>query len=506
MDRRQFLRGAGGFALALPLLPSLLPSRAFATEGLGGPKRFVCIASDHGGIHGANMYPPEATLTGATRLTGGHLLRHGPLELQPEGTRHRLSPCLSASSSALTRRLADRMNVLRGLDIPFYITHHTGGYLGNYARNDTEFDGASDLVYRPTIDQLLARSTRFNSRDGERLPSLHIGLEGNRSITWRTSDPDDPDAAIVPTPHATSSRALFDALFRGAEAPRGPVVDHVLESYRRLRRGAFGDARRLSAADRARLDDHMDRLHELERRLDEADACTRPDTPRGDADLLHPGLWRPDRSGNIEYHQLYNEVVALALLCDRARVVTIAVHAPFVDHAGDWHGDVVHWSFETREQALVLESQRTIFEEVVLDLCTRLDVDQGNGTTVLDDALVQWVQEAGTVPHEAFSLPVLTFGGAGGTLRTGWFVDYRDPDNLGLLKWADLPEQRLSRPGLFYSQWLATVLQAMGLPHADWGRPGEPGYGQEHYDYWPREVWSDAVRAQSNAMLPFPGT
>ena len=33
-------------------------------------------------------------------------------------------------------RVLGKMTVMRGFDIPFYIGHHTGGHLGNFARKD----------------------------------------------------------------------------------------------------------------------------------------------------------------------------------------------------------------------------------------------------------------------------------------------------------------------------------------------------------------------------------
>lgn len=505
MNRRQFLRGAGGFALALPTLSSLLPREARATEGLGGARRFICITSHHGGVWGSNMYPSDATLTASERLSGGHVMRHGALDLQPDGALNRLSPCLSASSSALTPALASRMNVLRGLDIPFYINHHTGGYLGNFARNDAEYEGHSPATrYRPTIDQLMARSGRFyDDLSGILRRSIHIGLTGQFATSWRHTNPDDPSSAIISSTPAGSSQSLFDQIFRDglSEERRQPVVDHVLESYRNLRSGAFGDARRLSAHDRQRLDDHMDRLAELERNLNTTTACEGVSRPTGNADESHPGAWYDDTELNASYYQLYNEVLAIALSCDTSRIVTLDIHQSFQAFSGDWHQDVAHRLAESDRQSLMLAGQRGVFEHVFVDLCNRLMVDQGNGITVLDDSLVMWAQESGAVTHDPVSLPVVMAGSAGGALRTGNYVDYRDQHNTRLAG-TDYPEQRLYRPGLYYSQWLGTVLQAMGLPHADWGRSGEPGYGEEAYDWWARDIWSDAVRAQANDMLP----
>ena len=63
MNRRMFLRGAGGAALAIPFLPSLI-SRAFAADPKPLPPHqcFFAIGTGHGGIWGNNMYPSDAVL------------------------------------------------------------------------------------------------------------------------------------------------------------------------------------------------------------------------------------------------------------------------------------------------------------------------------------------------------------------------------------------------------------------------------------------------------------
>ena len=76
-----------------------------------------------------------------------------------------LSPVLRAPSSALSAALVAKMNVLWGLDVPFYIAHNTGLHLGNYARNDGNGgDGKAVQAFpRPTIDQIMAWSPSFYS-------------------------------------------------------------------------------------------------------------------------------------------------------------------------------------------------------------------------------------------------------------------------------------------------------------------------------------------------------
>ena len=78
VSRRMFLRGAGGFTLAMPFLPSLLPRDAHAQSMF--PKRFVAMATHHGGIWTPNMFPAFESLNQSLDY-GGHTVRSGPLQV-----------------------------------------------------------------------------------------------------------------------------------------------------------------------------------------------------------------------------------------------------------------------------------------------------------------------------------------------------------------------------------------------------------------------------------------
>src|SRR5690606_4124646 len=150
-NRRQFLIGSGGFMLALPFMRSLLPSTAQA-QAFSPKPRFVAWATPHGAVWGNNMCPADSMLTETTNIYADHPARHGALKLNVSGGRASLSSVLSASSSLLTESLLSKLNVLRGFDVSCNIGHHTGGYLGNYARTDTDDLPLTDM---PTIDQVM---------------------------------------------------------------------------------------------------------------------------------------------------------------------------------------------------------------------------------------------------------------------------------------------------------------------------------------------------------------
>jgi len=107
--RRQFLRGAGGFSLGLPLLPSLLPSlldaHAARAAAAAPKRRFVQMCTQHGAIWGTSMYPDAATLTDSMTYAG-RTVKRGKLAPQTTASTAQLSPVLRGPSTMLTPALA----------------------------------------------------------------------------------------------------------------------------------------------------------------------------------------------------------------------------------------------------------------------------------------------------------------------------------------------------------------------------------------------------------------
>ena len=75
--------------------------------------------------------------------------------------------------------------------------------------------------------------------------------------------------------------------------------------------------------------------------------------------------------------------------------------------------------------------------------------------------------------HGSVSIPVVTFGSAAGVLKTGLLCDYRRIGNTA--SQFDPGAGGKQTLGLLYSQWLATVLQAMGVPPSEFERWGTQG-------------------------------
>ncbi|HVZ30999.1 MAG TPA: DUF1552 domain-containing protein [Polyangiaceae bacterium] len=509
-SRRQFLVGTGGFTLALPFLPSLFPSKAEAQAYTAKP-RFVAMGTHHGACWGRNMFPDPSTATETTNLYSDHQIKRGALKATVNGSTASLCPVLSASSTVLTNQMVSKMNVLRGVDVAFYLSHNTGGHLGNYARSDRQYN-EGDYVSKvggpiQTIDQLLAYSSSFYSDVSSiRERTLNIGTDGGLSISWGYANPQAKSGDIQSVPSANSSLQLFNSIFVAPQttttpaSTRKPVVDQVMESYKRLKAGTFGDAKRLSAADKQRLDDHMTRISELQRRLNTAASASCGSISKP-SDNVYKGLRDNDLDGTIHFYKLFNDVIVAAFICGTSRIATIYSDQLWSTYAGDWHQEVAHQANQPDgvKQALVVAAYQSFFENCFLDLASKLDVEEANGKTYLDSTLVQWTQESGQSTHDPLSIPIITAGSANGFFKTGYLLDYRNKNAPSLGHTDEIPWQDL-QVGILYNQWLATVLQAMGVPPSEYEMNGKPGYGsiftETYYGkgLWPQRLFDDASK------------
>jgi Protein of unknown function (DUF1552) len=497
LSRRQLLLGASGFTLGLPFLPSLLP-RAVQAQSLPLERRFVAFATDHGGLVESFMFPDENLLTDARDLYAGHTIRRGDLLRTESGDRASVSGVLAGRADRLTSDLVLRMNVLRGLDIPFYIAHHTGGHLGNYARNDGNGEDGQAMQGQPmpTIDQIMAYSSGFyESLAGITERSLILG---SGRLSFGYSSPSSQSGAIEELKGESNPLTAFRKVFVPEEdpnepAPRPPVVDRVLESYRTLRESN----RRLGAEDRRRLDDHMDRLAELERRLGGGTVQRASCGSVNEPEAASP-------NDPIAYHAAMNDVIVAAFLCGTSRIAVVKINeSSFVEYSGDWHQEVAHRYFDPDPQALLQQANQKAFEFAVLDLASKLNVEEAPGRNVLDSALIQWTQESGQDTHESRSAPVVTFGSAGARLSTGQYCDYRKRTSEGIVnRWSS----DIGYSGLLHSQWLAMALGVMGVPLGEFQgieHNGEAGYGLPFREEPYLRTHSEGVFENASDPLPF---
>ena len=287
----------------------------------------------------------------------------------------------------------------------------------------------------------------------------------------------------------------------------------MLESYKRLRNGN----KRLSQEDKLRLDQHIQAVSELQRRLSVSlsAGCQVPARPTTDNVSLRPMDGNPAK--NVQFFQLLTEVLAVAMNCGSTRIATFQIDEnnqalTFTSRAAqgeNWHEQVAHSAQDGGSaQELVRQFNQTFFSGVYMDFVSRLDsFPDGAGGTLLDHCLVAWGQENGNHPHFSWTLPVITAGGAGGAIKTGSYCDYRNrAREQSPAETQNTGNQSLC-PGLLYNQWLTTALLAMGIPHAEWAEPTHPGYGGKgtypSYWYFNHDEYSNAMWQKCGEILPY---
>jgi hypothetical protein len=498
LGRRHFLLGAGGLALAIPHLPSL-EKDAHAGGTARAPARYFCICTDHGGTWDNNYYPQNA-MWGTPMAYGlqGHTVQAAPLapsfSAGSDG-KSGVSSVLRASTSAgvLTSALVAKMNLLQGLDVPWYLAHHQGGTLGNYAVNDSSgctsncstSDGynVAQLGARPTIDQIMASSAGFYATT-PRAPTIPIaGAYGaSQARSWAFSGAQNPSSTVVSMNDTDNSQALFNSIFTvsmgNGTKMRTPAVDRVLQNYNSLMNGNS----RLSAADKFRLSQHIDMLNTLEGTLGAATTCST--TPPVPADNSAYGFYGTTPN-YTKWGQLYMDVIAAAFVCNATRVATMAfgdtsLFSPswMATSQSDWHHLAAHLWYQDTQQGYLVESYQGFFEQVFLYLAAKLDsVLDPDGNTVLDNSLLVWTQECCMETHEQYGIQTATFGSASGNLNTGLYCDYRHQNFMPAQR---MPGQNqpgpasskitsyVTWPGLLWEQWLATQLNVMQIAPSAW--------------------------------------
>jgi hypothetical protein len=398
-SRRAFLRGAG-VTLALPLLPSLLPRAARSDDAPPVRLVFWYVAN---GIHMPAWRP--------TRTGEGYDL---PTILEPlAGVQGHVSVL-----SGLTN-LAGRFN------LPGDHARGTGCFL---TCERPELTSDATIRNGISVDQVAAQALG----DATLFPSLQLGLEsggstGNcdsgyscaytRNISWAD--------AQTPLPKLHDPRVVFDRLFAGLEgadpeaaerrrALRLSVLDAVREDATRLQG-------RASAADRAKLDQYLTGVREVERRIEDFDpgVCAVPERP-ADGDV-------PARAAAM------NELMTVALQCDLTRFVSYMFanggsgrSHTWIDGAAGNHHSISHHQNDPEQHARLVAINRwevAVFADFIQRLA---DAEDAAGGRLIDNTLVVFGSEISDGNrHNHDDLPTLLAGAGGGAVRAGRHLDLR---------------------------------------------------------------------------------
>ena len=465
ISRRAVLRGLGA-TLGLPLLDAMRPAaRAFGAGGAAAgesapPVRLACLFFPNG-VNPHTWSPNEV------------------------GAGYDLSPTLRPLAG-----VKDEVLVLSRL------THRatcTGD--GHYTKDAAWLTGTT--IARTTgselnsggvsLDQLVAQRLGNLTR----LPSLELGVEPVSTgvdvnvgftrlygghISWSTP--------TTPVSRELSPRQAFDRLFRPdsagsrAEADDASILDLVSEDARALRG-------RVGRDDRSKLDDYLESVRSVERRIafEAADRGARyRDDPaarkaiealggRVDLHKGDPGRLHERTFDHTEHARIMLELMILAFQTDATRVASFMFgnsvsnkNFSFLDGVRGGHHELSHHSNEPEKLAQYQRIAEWHVEQFAYALGRMRSIREGEGT-LLDNAMVLFgsALRDGNA-HDPHDIPTLLGGRGGGSLAPGRHLTYARDTPLSSLHLAML-------------HGLGIPLGSFGDAHSPLPGLGDPAYG-----------------------------
>ena len=392
-SRRQFLVSASGFTLALPVLPSLLSKEAFASFTTG-PKRFINFGFGNNMMRSKYLNPALAQNPTGT---------NGAKELRLSTYSGNIG---EAYDHAMYKKLqsAGLLTMVGGLDCMAYGSGH-GRASSTTAQSSLSHNG----TFYESIDSFLEQSRVLypDSTPGEILKAVRCDSSGIRMVN-RSGDLEKSNFASVAG--YNDPKVLYNDLFSGFAAPtetptsdknlKYMAIQRIHDSYKSTR-----SSRRISSADKIRLEEHIAKLRDVELKLEKQDSfklgCAIPDAPTGNT--------RYANYYNIKL-DLYLDLMAMSVKCGLSNVLThgfsghaerassiSTLHPTQFLHNGIFHNDSA--AFNNAQIADYYVAWKRFYLNKLAELfLPALDVEEGvTGRTYLDNSLVLISSESGII-------------------------------------------------------------------------------------------------------------
>ena len=409
LPRRTFLRGMGA-SVALPLLDAMVPAMTAQAATPAQPVRRLGF-----------VYMPM----------GSDITRWTP----PGGeTLGELSPSLSSLAP-----VKEHLTVITNLELKnSYPGTHATSNAGFLSAAKAKWTESTDYYLGTTIDQVAAQQMGQETR----LPSLELAMDllstvgqcdngyacvYQNNLSW--------SSPTTPLPSEAHPRIVFERLFgeggspaerRAALQKRASLIDWVKDDIARLER-------EVGPEDRLKVEQYLDSVREVERRIQKAEAET--------AHNSLPDLDRPVGvpAGYADHARLMFDLQVLALQGDVTRVITFQLaretsnrtypeigvsdpHHPLTHHGGD------------EEKIAKVAKINAFHVSLFAYLIEKLKATPDGDGSLLDHSLYLYGSGMGNPNvHDHVNLPILVAGGGAGRVKGGRHIRYAEPTPLANL-------------------------------------------------------------------------
>ncbi len=308
-----------------------------------------------------------------------------------------------------------------------------------------------------SVDQVAAKAIGHETL----LPSLEMSTKGEgyfsndlprNTISWMADG--------LPATREVEPRIIFDRMFRTSEGGIDrSVLDAILEDAKTLRNN-------VSESDKHKIDEYLDSVRAIEKRLEFADIQTKRLAEAGDLTdtLVRPAAGIP--SDHKEYVRLMLDMMVLAFWADATRVSTFMLdhgqsnrYFNFIDNVeGTWHALSHHedasgktedddgktaWTSPAVKKAQYSGVTRWHNEQMAYLFGRLKSFKEGDGTLLDNSMIVYGSSLADGNEHGARDLPLLIAVGGGGTIKQGRSIAYDDDTSM-----SDLHLALLQRAGV----------------------------------------------------------
>jgi hypothetical protein len=404
LSRRTFLRGAG-VTIALPFLESMVPAQTPLSKTAASPKaRLGCIYIPHG-----------ATMDKWTPAT--------------EGTGFEFSEILKPLES-----FRDHLNVVSGLCHPQAGPtdgEDSGGALDHnravavFLTGSHPKKGAQSYV-GTSLDQLIAEKLGQDTP----LPSIELTIEEStltsdsgfsgayrNTISWKSP--------TVPLPMENSPQVVFERLFGDGsnDAQRKARRQQSISLLDSVLNEVAGLQKELPAADRTRLNQYLEEVREIERRIQKASQQAKSDVTLPEAPVGIPDDFE-------EHLRLMFDLQALAYQAEITRISTLLysheTSGTVYPKSGvrDGFHNASHHSNNRKnmDQFAVLNRYHV---STLTHFFNKLKSTPDGDGTLLDHSLILYGSTLSDGnEHNHDPLPVLLVGGASGRIKGGRHMKY----------------------------------------------------------------------------------
>ncbi len=287
-----------------------------------------------------------------------------------------------------------------------------------------------DIRSGTSFDQLLAQTYGRSTK----VPSLVLGCERSNPAVHKNywmlySSHISWSSPSTPTPLELYPALAFDRLFKDGATPGDKsVLDAVLADTQDLRRG-------ISTNDQRKLDEYLESVREVEKRIKNADK-------RGELQGWRPTLDKPNIARPAdgipkdigEHMRLMMDILVLGFQTDTTRITTLKLNndhsalrfpnLPSVQQAGHGIDYMIHHLLSHSDGEDWLKVNQFFVEQLAY-LARKLDAIREGERTLLDNTmLLHCSSMMAGAKHDNDQLPVLVLGGAGGRIKGGRVLDY----------------------------------------------------------------------------------